>query len=810
MQLHQLVRSRAAVLDPVLEASLPPLRIVTIPTKPPPSPPPPSSFRQQHSSRAHADPAHLLFQTNNNSHNNSSSSASFIPRQQLHQQQQQHERLLKREDEDPWEAILSSSDDEDWQKDIEREKNIRQQALAVKEGTAGTTYPLATNDGVVDIIVTADTNTEENGDDVGALEGQDAMTATPVSVLPAITTTTNNNNSNSDDQPRQEGDEDGYEQQEQHQPSSPVVVEEVTNTSNEVMRKRSQYVSPKAIAALLELLQACMGASTSREAADILKSNMRSASINVEKLSSNKMSFSSASSSSSSVNALALGSSKSALSGTLQLQQQQQQQLLQHIQQQLEKIIKIRWYDARARTALHLMAVWLQVPWQKIVNLEMLLSGESCPIGGGRPHQMERETELQGERNWRYFKVGAAAAVGGTLLGLTGGLAAPAIAAGLGSVLGVLPGAAAAAGTVSGFVASSAGVAALASAGTAAGAGVAGGGMARRTADVSEFGFAEIPENYGAGLGGGMRKMQLDNSSRRPSSSNDNNDTDENGEDDGSTAAAAAAAQELVLFVTLPPPLRRSAAAGSIAIGVSGWIGTKEDYTKPWGCLKMPGVDAYGLVWESKEMLALGNALGKLVARQAATSSANLALQHFFYAGVGLVTALAPSVLLGVGLSLAIENSWAVAMERSVKAGKLLAQLLAAGGAGDRPVVLVGHSMGARVVFHCLLELCRLGARGIVQDAVMLGTPVGIVPERWRMVRRVVSGRLINGYSRSDWLLGVVHGGSSGWMKPSAGLCPVPEAAPGVENVNWGSLAKGHGDYLEHLPDIIDSLALFS
>lgn len=799
MQLHQLVRSRAAVLDPELEASLPPLRFLTVPTKPPP-PRSSSSFRQQQLSPTHADPAHLLFQTNNN-RSTGSCSASSIARQQ----QQQHQRQLEGGGDDPWEDILlSNSDDEDWQKDMEREKNIRQQALAVKEGTSGTgtgaTSPLATNNSVVDINVKAGINTEDN---VDVLEGEDAMTAITFSVLPATITTRSSSSSRSgdedvDDQPKQEEEED-HNAQEQQQPSPPVVEDVDTGNSNEVMRKRSKYVSPRAIAALLELLQACMGASTSKEAADIVKSNMKSASFKIEKLSSgnnggtdNKMS--SSSTSSISVNALVLGSSKSAPPGSLQLQQQ-----LQQIQQQLEKIIKVRWYDARARTALRLMAVWLQVPWQKIVNLEMLLSGESCPIGGGRPHQMERETELQGERNWRYFKVGAAAAVGGTLLGLTGGLAAPAIAAGLGSVLGVLPGAAAAAaaGTVSGFVASSAGVAALAGAGTAAGAGVAGGGMARRTADVSEFGFAEIPEKYvGAGLVNGMTKVQLDN-----------NNSD-NEEEDGS--ASSSSQEVLVLFATLPPPFRRSAAAGSIAIGVSGWIGSKEDYTKRWGCLKMPGVDAYGLVWESKEMLALGNALGKLVARQAATSSANLALQHFFYAGVGLVTALAPSVLLGLGLSLAIENSWAVAMERSVKAGKLLAQLLAAGGAGDRPVVLVGHSMGARVVFHCLLELCRLGARGIVQDAVMLGTPVGIVPERWRMARRVVSGRLINGYSRSDWLLGVVHGGSSGWMKPSAGLCPVPEAAPGVENVNWGSLAKGHGDYLEHLPDIIDSLALFS
>ncbi len=36
----------------------------------------------------------------------------------------------------------------------------------------------------------------------------------------------------------------------------------------------------------------------------------------------------------------------------------------------------------------------------------------------------------------------------------------------------------------------------------------------------------------------------------------------------------------------------------------------------------------------------------------------------------------------------------------------------------------IGFSMGARLIFHCLLELSRCGARGLVESAVLLGTPV--------------------------------------------------------------------------------------
>lgn len=42
----------------------------------------------------------------------------------------------------------------------------------------------------------------------------------------------------------------------------------------------------------------------------------------------------------------------------------------------------------------------------------------------------------------------------------------------------------------------------------------------------------------------------------------------------------------------------------------------------------------------------------------------------------------------------------------------------------------IGFSIGARLIFHCLLELARCGARGIVESVVLLGTPVSINSHR--------------------------------------------------------------------------------
>lgn len=73
-----------------------------------------------------------------------------------------------------------------------------------------------------------------------------------------------------------------------------------------------------------------------------------------------------------------------------------------------------------------------------------------------------------------------------------GGLAAPALAAGLGSVITMAGGSAAVAGAVTTFGASATGLAAVTATAGAAGAATTGSRMAHRTSGVTEFGFREL------------------------------------------------------------------------------------------------------------------------------------------------------------------------------------------------------------------------------------------------------------------------------------------------------------------------------
>lgn len=81
---------------------------------------------------------------------------------------------------------------------------------------------------------------------------------------------------------------------------------------------------------------------------------------------------------------------------------------------------------------------------------------------------------------------------GGALFAVTGGLAAPAIAAGMGSILGFIGAPTAVAGTITGFLGSTVGAATVTTTMAGAGAASTGSKMAYRTAGVSEFGFREL------------------------------------------------------------------------------------------------------------------------------------------------------------------------------------------------------------------------------------------------------------------------------------------------------------------------------
>jgi hypothetical protein len=119
----------------------------------------------------------------------------------------------------------------------------------------------------------------------------------------------------------------------------------------------------------------------------------------------------------------------------------------------------------------------------------------------------------------------------------------------------------------------------------------------------------------------------------------------------------------------------------------------------------------------------------------------------------------------------------------AVKAGTVLGDLLSKHMFGTRPVTLTGYSLGSLVIFEALKYLASLPPTDtihLVQDVYLFGTPTTTDAAVWASIRRLVSGRLVNGYSSNDYVLAVLSRASNASWNV-AGLQPVDVL--GIENV---------------------------
>ncbi|XP_008289637.1 transmembrane and coiled-coil domain-containing protein 4 [Stegastes partitus] len=141
-------------------------------------------------------------------------------------------------------------------------------------------------------------------------------------------------------------------------------------------------------------------------------------------------------------------------------------------------------YDARARVLIRHVSCLLRVSPEQLEDFEESL-GESLREGGEESEE-ESSRRLRRERGRklrRYLLIGLATVGGGTMIGVTGGLAAPLLAAGAGAVLGA--GGAAALGSATG-------IAIMASLFGAAGAGLTGYKMNKCIGAIEEFEFLPL------------------------------------------------------------------------------------------------------------------------------------------------------------------------------------------------------------------------------------------------------------------------------------------------------------------------------
>lgn len=405
-------------------------------------------------------------------------------------------------------------------------------------------------------------------------------------------------------------------------------------------------------------------------------------------------------------------------------------------------------YLSESRTLAVYLASALKLPLSSLDAEEVeiaksLVETSTSPEAARQREAMSAEAEAlkRKEQNQasRFWKVGLASVAGAAVIGITGGLAAPVVAGAIGGIMGSVG---------LGGVASFLGVFWMNGAlvGTlfgAMGARMTGEAVDQYAREVEDFKFIPLKDER-------KRRPRNDQECRR-------------------------------LRVTL---------------GVNGWLDTEKDITGPWHNLNEDS-EVFAVRYEVKSLMGLGRSLRELVSSYAWNTVKMEILKRTVLAT--LWSALWPAYLLSAAST--IDNPFSLAKNRSEKAGEILADALINKVQGERPVTLIGYSLGARVIYSCLRSLAARRAFGLVDEVVFVGAPVPSDRHHWEAIRSVVSGKMYNVYSENDYLLAFMYRASS-LQYGVAGLQEIKDIE-GVENLNLSEEVQGHMRYPELIAKIL-------
>lgn len=250
---------------------------------------------------------------------------------------------------------------------------------------------------------------------------------------------------------------------------------------------------------------------------------------------------------------------------------------------------------------------------------------------------------------------------------------------------------------------------------------------------------------------------------------------------------------------------------GPIVICIDGFL-TEKQKEAPGNWLaalsgKYVDNEVFYLKWESKRLHDIASSAGMLTgAGFAKKGLAGLAKS----ASKTAATKLAPIGMAYQALGIAT-NPWSVAGIKAYQTGALLADLIAR---TDEEYILIGHSLGARVIYSCLAAL-RTKGECYIDGVHLLGGAVnnncssnadcsGSV--NWAGIHSAVSGRVCNYFSKNDAVLKYLYTVGEG-VKFDHGK-PIGRTEignPNISNIDVSSYVGGHSEYKKSVSSFLVS-----
>lgn len=245
---------------------------------------------------------------------------------------------------------------------------------------------------------------------------------------------------------------------------------------------------------------------------------------------------------------------------------------------------------------------------------------------------------------------------------------------------------------------------------------------------------------------------------------------------------------------------------GPAVIVIDGFLTEGEMGDSEWRPVlkkRFGGHPWYRLTWEAKRLKDLGSIFTKGLTTKALTSAVKQLGNRSFAKAVGRIM---PFGLALTCLGLA-KNPWHVAMVKADQTGTMLAEILARVHKRRR-FILVGHSLGARVIYGCLNTLAtKREARGIVLEAHLLGGAVGNAPRKdWAQAVKAVRGRTYTYYSKHDQVLKVLYRIGTAFTSKPIGLVGGPKRVRNLRNTNVSRHVDGHLAYKRNAPEFLQEV----
>ncbi|CEL53296.1 putative membrane protein F35D11,3 OS=Caenorhabditis elegans GN=F35D11.3 PE=3 SV=2 [Rhizoctonia solani AG-1 IB] len=426
-----------------------------------------------------------------------------------------------------------------------------------------------------------------------------------------------------------------------------------------------------------------------------------------------------------------------------------------------EKVARAFGYTAASRAFLAQTLELLSIPIKVLLEVEKALGHDLFEeLKEAEMKEKSEAARKEQEHGWggkwgRWAATGGGVILGGVAIGLTGGLAAPAL-------LPLLP-----------FLTASTAPIVLGSLFGVAGGGLAGNRVRKRWGGVERFEFEQIA---GGNHDSAVHKKASYDVYQHKGRTNEAEGTSENQDGRGEGKPA-------------PPSLVATICVPGIVLGSEdeGLYAYKDALANT---LANPIRDVFVLKHSPDVMLSTGETLNTWIRNKILTKAGKEVLARTAFNAVMAAVALPLTIYSTTGL--ALDNDWIRACDKAKKAGNLLSEVLKEKVQGERPLSMVG-------------ALSQIQNEHDANVATLV-----VSPREWAKVRRVIGRRIVNVYSSRDLVLAsvgrlheVFSGAGFGGM---AGLNAV--SVYGVEDIDISEIVGGHFDINSNMTKILEIIGV--